>query len=108
MTFDDIGPKKEPVEFEAFRTIEPDAHFIKDPLYEVKYTAEEKFTVVLLLKTKLEHAWSNENALDQVIEEDHFKFARQRTMLLENSIESMSKKMSEQPGLFTSVRLVTT
>ena len=74
----------------------------------MKYTAEEKFTVVLKLKTKLEHAWSNESAFSDVIEEDEFKYARQRTMLLENSIESMSRKCSETNGLFTSVRLVQT
>ena len=74
----------------------------------MKYTAEEKFTVVLQLKAKLQHAWSNENAFSEVIEEEQFKYTRQRTMLLEDSIESMSRKCSDNNGMFTSVRLVQT
>ena len=41
-------------EFEAFLTIEPDSKFTLGTANEVKYTALESFTVVLVLSIKLE------------------------------------------------------
>ena len=76
-----------PVEFEAFKTIEPDSKHVKDTKFEVEYTAQEKFTVVLCLKTKLENAWSNNDTFSEVIDEDQLKYTRQSTMLLQDSIK---------------------
>lgn len=72
--------------FRAFSTVKPDSEYVKNAKFNVVYSPNEHFTVVLVLEDKLRDAWHSSTSVAfqrlNMLITDEFAYHRGNTLLI--------------------------